>query len=99
MITTCMKTYLPACTLRTAFQSKTRLYSLFRFRDGIPKNLRSHIVYKFWCSYCNTNYYGQTEKYLLVHSAEYLGLTPLPRKRIKNFKKPAIKEQFFSNTS
>ena len=40
---TCVKNYLPMCTVRTAFQSKTRLSGLFKFKDRITKNLCSHI--------------------------------------------------------
>ena len=59
----CFNKTLPQCNIRVIFQSKNRLSNLFRFRDSIPKELRSHIVYKFLCSNCNITYYGETERH------------------------------------
>ena len=47
------KKTLPQCTIKVIFQSKNCLSNLFRFKDSIPKELCSHIVYKFLCSNCN----------------------------------------------
>ena len=52
----CIKNHLPYCSLRIAFQSKTRLSSLFHFKDIIPKETSSQLVYKFVCSCCNATY-------------------------------------------
>ena len=54
----CIRNYLPYCSLRIAFQSKTRLSSLFRFKDIIPKKITWHLVYKFMCNWCNATCYG-----------------------------------------
>ena len=55
---------LPQCNIKVIFQSKNRLSSLFKFKDSIPLYLRSHVIYKFQCSNCNTTYYGETERHL-----------------------------------
>ena len=73
-----------------AFQSKTRLSSLFCFKDIIPKEISSHLVYKFTCSCCNATYYGESERHFFVRASEHLGMTPLTGKRVKNPKKSAI---------
>ena len=65
---------------RTAFQSKTHLSILFKFKDSIPKYLHSHL-YEFSCSCCNATYYGETERHLFVRVLEHLGSTPLLQKR------------------
>ena len=75
---------------RIAFQSKTRLSSLFKFKESIPKYLCSHLTYKFWCICCNATYYSETDRHLFVRASEYLGITPLTQKRVKNPKKSAI---------
>ena len=62
----------------------TRKDTEFKFKDSVPKNLCSHLFYKFLCSCCHVIYYGQTEKHLFVLSSEYLGLMPLTGKCIKN---------------
>ena len=91
---TCVKYHLPMCTVRTAFQSKTRLSSLFKFKDCIPKNLCSHIFLKFLCSCCNATYYRQMRD-LFVCSSRHLGLTSLTGKRMKNPKKSAFNYHIF----
>ena len=78
------------CTSKTAFESKTLLPSLVKFKDGIPKNFCPRIVYKFLCSCCIATYYGRTEGHLSVHSSEHLDYTPLIGKRIKYPKEFAI---------
>ena len=73
--------------------------NLFRFKDSIPKELRSHIVYKFLCSNCNITYYGETERHLNVRSGEHLSLSALTGKRVNNNKKSAVKDHclFFNH--
>ena len=83
---------LPQFNIKVFFQSKNRLSNLFRFKDSIPKELRSHIVYKFLCSNCNITYYGETERHLNVRSGEHLSLSALTGKRVNNNKKLAVKD-------
>ena len=94
----CFNKTLPQCNIKVIFQSKNRLSNLFRFKDIIPKELRSHIVYKFLCSNCNITYYGETERHLNVRSGEHLSLSALTGKRVNNNKKLAVKDHcLFSN--
>ena len=75
---------LPQCNIKVIFQSKNRLNNLFRFTDSIPKELPSHIVYKFLCSNCYITYYGETERHLNVRSREHLSLSDLTGERVNN---------------
>ena len=52
-----------------------RFSSHFIFKDVIPKELQSHIVYKFSCGNCNVTNYGKTERHLNVRSSEQLGIS------------------------
>ena len=81
------------------FQSKNHLNNLFRFKDSIPKELRSHIVSKFLRSNCNITYYGETERHLNVRSGEHFSLLDLTGKRVDNNKKLAVKDHclFFNH--
>ena len=90
---------LPQCNIKVFLQSKKFLRKLFRFKDSIPKELRSHIVYKFLCSNCSITYYGQTERHLNVRSGEHLSLSSLTGKRVNNNKKSAVKDHclFFNH--
>ena len=73
----CIRNQLPSCSLSVAFQSKTRLSIIFKFKESIPKYLCSCLIYKVSCSCCNTTYYGETERHLFVQASEHLGITPL----------------------
>ena len=64
----CFNKILPQCNIKVIFKSKYRLSNLSRFKDSIPKELRSHIVHELVCSNCNITYYGETERHLNVRS-------------------------------
>ena len=51
---------LPFCKIKVIFKSTTRLSNFFCFKDKVPFNLRSNVVYKFACGRCNATYYGET---------------------------------------
>ena len=55
----CIRNYLPYCSLTIAFQSKTKLSILFHFKDIITKEINSYLLYKFMGSSCNATYYGE----------------------------------------
>ena len=78
--------------MNSVFQSEYRLSNIFQFKDSIPKELRSHIVYECLCSNCNITYYGETERHLNVRSGEHLSLSALTGKRVNNNKKLAVKD-------
>ena len=79
---TSIRNSLPQCNIKIILKSTKRLSALFRFKDVIPKELRSHLVYKFSCSSCNATYYGKTERHLNVRSGEHIGLSPLTGNRV-----------------
>ena len=70
------------------FRNDTETYQLtwdlfrFRFKDVIPKELRSYLVYKCLCSSSNATSYGKTERHLDVRSSEHIGLSPLTGNRV-----------------
>ena len=86
----CLKNYIPYCSLKVVYQSKSRISNLFHFKDVVNTKLSSHIVHKFMCSCCNTTYYGQTQRHFFVRASEHLGITPLTGKFVKTPKKSAI---------
>ena len=61
---TSFKNSLPQCKIKIILKSTNYPSSLFRFKDVLPKDLQSHIVYKFSCGNCSVAYYGKTELYL-----------------------------------
>ena len=45
--------------LQIVFKTKTKLGNNFYFKDRIPKELTSGVVYKSQCGLCNGSYYGE----------------------------------------
>ena len=85
----CFKNCIPYCSLKVVYQSRSRIFNLFNFKDAVNIKLSSHIVYKFICSCCNATYYGRTQRHFFVRVSERLGITPLTGKFIKTPKKSA----------
>ena len=68
------------CKIKAVFKSTTRLSNFFRFKDKVPVNLRSNVVYKFSCGRCNATYYGGTYRHLNIRVGEHSGISPLKSK-------------------
>ena len=78
-----LKGILNCCKLQIVFKSKNKLAKAFRFKDRIPKELTSSVVYKFQCGLCNESYYGECVRHLNVRIGEHIGISPLTKKKVK----------------
>ena len=56
---------------------------MFRFKDRLPYDLVSCVVYKFQCGSCNASYYVKTDRHLKVRSGQHIGISPLTFKKVK----------------
>ena len=65
------------------FKNKIRLGNNFHFKDQIPNDLTSVVLYKFQCGPCNESYHGDCVRHLNVRTGEHIGITPLTRKQVK----------------
>ena len=86
----CFENYIPYCSLKVVYQSRNRISNLLNFEDFVNTKVSSRTVYKFIGSYCNTTYYGQTQRYFFLRASEHLGITPLTGKFVKMPKKSAF---------
>ena len=66
-----VKTCCNGVRLRVIFSSKTRLGNLFNFKDLIPDDLKSLLLYKFTCM-CNHTYIGKCKRQYQVRWYEHL---------------------------
>ena len=57
--------------------------NVFRFKDQIPDEVTSGVVYKVQWGLCNETYYGETVRHLVVRFGEQIGLSPLTNKKFK----------------
>ena len=64
------------------FKNKTRLGNNFYFKDQIPKDLTSSVVYKFQCGLCNESYYGKCVRNLNARIGEHVFISPLNEKQV-----------------
>ena len=63
---------------------------MVRFKDRVPYDLVSGVVYEYTCGRCNSSYYGDTERHLKVRSGEHIGISPLTFKKMKLSKESSI---------
>ena len=85
-----LKGVLNCCKLEIVFKCQTRLSNSFRYKDPIPKDLISGVVYKFQCGLCNESYYSESIRHLDIRSGEHIGVAPFTRKKVKPSKNSAI---------
>ena len=69
------KTYFPCCKIQVVFNSGKRIGSFFMFKDMLPLNVRSLLIYKSTCSSCNSADVGKTKRHFLVRIFEHLGIS------------------------
>ena len=69
--------------LQIVFKNKTRSGNNFHFKDRIPKDLTSGVVYIFQCGLYNENYYGEYVRHLNVRIGKHIGISPITKKQIK----------------
>ena len=72
-----MKIIYNCCRLQILFNSQNILANAFRFKDWIPKELTSGVVYKFQSGFCSESYYGGSVRDFIVKIGEDIGISPL----------------------
>ena len=81
------------CNLVVIFRSQRRLRTLFRYKDTIPTNLQSYIIYRYTCGTCKDSYIGKTDRHCLIRWCEHLKITPKRGNPSKNKAEPtAVRE-------
>ena len=86
-----MKSTLNCCKLQVIFKNKRKLSNMLKFKDRVPCNLVSGVVYEYTCGRCNSSFYGETEKHLKIRSGEHIGISPLTFKKTKPSKESSIR--------
>ncbi len=76
------KRHLPQVDCRVVLKPCFRMSNLFPFKDKIPFELRSNIVYQFKCVGCSTAYYGLTTRHIKTRLSEHLGISSLTGKPV-----------------
>ena len=71
----------PHISLRVVFRPSFRLSNFFPFKDNIPCEPRSHVVYLYKCQCCGALYVGQTRRHIHTRISEHMGDSPLTGKK------------------
>ena len=87
-----LKKTLQCCKIQTVFKSQRNLSNVFRFKDRLPYDLVSCVVYKFQCGKCNFSYYGESDRHLKVRSGEHIGISPLTFKKVKPSAESSVRD-------
>ena len=87
---------IPWGKIKIVYKTQCRISQLFRFKDAIPKDLMSHLIYYFKCTSCNAEYIGETERHAKVRWCEHLGLSCFTDKPIVGIK-TAIRNHIIEN--
>ena len=78
-----LKGILNCYKLQMVFKIQNKLANAFRFKDRIPKEITSGVIYKFQCGLCNESYHGECVRHLTVRIGEHIGISPLTKKKVK----------------
>ena len=87
-----LKRTLGCCNIQLVFKSQRNLANVFRFKDRLPHELISGVVYNFKCGRCNSSYYGETNRHLKVRSGEHIGILPLTFKKVKPSAESSVRD-------
>jgi hypothetical protein len=71
----------PTCRIKVIFKCSNRLKNFLVFKDKIPLNVRSHLLYRYTCDSCNAIYIGKTRRHYLVRVFEHLGISMRSHKK------------------
>ena len=54
-----------------------------RFKDVVPLDFQSHLIYQFKCPSCNAGYIGETREHFITRSSQHLGISEFTGKTRK----------------
>ena len=65
----------PDYRLKVVFKSPNRLRNNFSFKDALPDEMNSKVLYKYKCNTCNSVYIGETVRHYSVRACEHLAVS------------------------
>ena len=69
------QTYIPVGKINLVFKTQRRLSNILKFKDVVPSDFDSHIIYHFQCPRCNAGYIGETRVHHKVRNSQHLGIS------------------------
>ena len=85
--------YFPQLDLHIILVNKFNIASLFKFKERLPTQLLSSVVYKFSCAHCASGtYVGSTIRATHMRVAEHRGRSYRTGEQLENPPKSAIRD-------
>ena len=94
-----LKGLLNLCKLQIVFKIQRKLSNVFCFKDRLPFDLLSGVVYKYTCGGRSSTYYGETDRQVKVRFGEHMGISPLTFKKIKPSKESSNRDHLLSSNN
>ena len=66
--------YLPDITLRIVLFNGYKISKLFNFKDKVPLDMRTKLIYKYVCAKCASEYVGMTSRNFYIRICEHKGI-------------------------
>ena len=67
--------FIPIGKISIVYKTQRRISNLLNFKDRIPRQYDSHIIYLFKCPCCNAGYVGETRVHHIVRNSQHLGIS------------------------
>ena len=68
--------FYPQVKFHIIFSNQFSIASFFKYKDRVPNQLRSDIVYQYKCPECPRTYVGESARHLYTRVAEHRGVSP-----------------------
>ena len=92
-ITQLVEKIYPQVNMRIALVNGFTINSMFSFKDRLPSDLRSSVIYKYSCAHCASGtYVGSTMRAAYMRFAEHEGISPCTGKQLSVKKQSSIRE-------
>ena len=83
---------LPKVKLQFVYKTSFKMCNLFRFKDQIPEDLLSDLVYLFKCGTCKDTYVGHIRRHFKVRKSEHSGVSPRTGKQSKGQSTTSVRD-------
>ena len=70
-----LASHYPHVDFKFCFKNNFQMKSLFKYKDLVPFDLRSKIIYKYKCETCNGFYIGSSIKQAKIRFTQHLGIS------------------------
>ena len=75
--------FIPIGKVSIVFKTERRISNFLKFKDVIPHEYDSHLIYHFKCPCCNAGYIGETRTYFKVRGSQHLVISEYTGNPIK----------------